>query len=290
MRTVINNNTGTFAVILVLIFVFFAMLPLRPQQKLLYPVVRKMAQAKLDYETRGMAEYQTQNFIIKYTNADKDIVETVAKAAEQARTPVTGALGFSPQEKTTIIIYPGREQMGSSIKQLGSQSAMGVYWGGVIEVLSPHAWMNDGISSEKYIHTGPVLHEYTHLVFDYMTNGNYPRWFTEGLAQYMEYRVNNYEWLTPKNRLDQSLYSMQTLDDNFDSLDNQALAYRESLAAVRYIADVHGEAKLKEVISSLQSGDNMGSAINKALGMSYTQYEQAWKEWAVNNMKNDTSN
>ena len=287
MRTVINNSTGNLMIVLVLLAICLTIISFRPQQKILYPLVRKAAQAKINYETREMACYQTTNFNIKYTDNDKDIVKIVAEAAEAAYVPVGSALGFSAPQRTTIVIYPTREQMDSSIKMLGSQSAMGVYWGGVIEVLSPHAWMKENVSVQKYIHTGPVLHEYTHLVFDYITNGNYPRWFTEGLAQYMEYRVNGYEWITPENNMDKTLYSMSTLDGNFDDLDNQALAYRESLAAVRYIAEVHGDDKLQQVISCLKSGKNMPTAIRQVLGMSYADYEQAWTKWAVNNMKNN---
>ena len=50
---------------------------------------------------------------------------------------------------------------------------------------------------------------------------------------------------------------MSELDGNFDDLPNQALAYRESLAAVRYIADVYGEAKLQQVIEALQAGQSI---------------------------------
>ena len=286
MRTVTNHPASNLVLVLLLAVVFFAIVGLKPQQKLLYPVVRSIAQSKINYETRDMLAYQTPNFIIKYTEQDQNIVGMVAQAAEASYEPVGNALGYYPQGKTTIVIYPDRQKMEHSIGSQGSQNAMGLYWGGVIEVLSPSVWMKDQVGTEKYMQTGPVLHEYTHLVFDYVTDGNYPRWFTEGLAQYMEYRVNGYEWSSRQNRLDQPLYSMQTLDHNFDEVDNQALAYRESLAAVRYISDVHGENKLKEVISLLQSGSSMQKAIQSALGISYDQYEQAWKDWAITHMKN----
>jgi len=162
---------------------------------------------------------------------------------------------------------------------------MGVYWGGAIQLLSPRVWLSGGASVEEFIHSGPMVHEYTHLVFDYLTSGNYPRWFTEGLAQYVEYRVNHYEWQTPTNNLDGTLYTMAELEEDFDQLPNQSLAYRQSLAAVRFIAEVYGEDKLNEMIKALKAGQSMESAIKQTLALDSGAFEQAWQQWAVIHMK-----
>lgn len=287
MRTVSHTDISIITGVLALIFaaVIFLQIPARPQA-LLYPFVRSATVAKIDFETRHLAARETAHFIIKYDPADADTIDMVAQAAEQAYGPVTAVLGQEPGKKTIIVMYHDKAELRKAFGWSGDQSAMGVYWGGVIQLLSPHAWMKPGDSTEEFIHSGPMVHEFTHLVFDYMTNGNYPRWFTEGLAQYVEYKVNHYEWLTANNRFDNQLYTMQELDDHFDDLPNQARSYRESLAAVRYIAEVHGETKLNQVISELKAGRSMDNAIQNALGMDYTAYDQAWREWAVKNMTN----
>ncbi len=289
ITTVQNNVTiaaGLFGLVLIVLLLF--KVPGRPQMWL-YPLVRQAAQAKVDYQTRGMAEYETAHFIIKYTAADADMVEMVATAAEQAYEPVKAIMGYAPADKTLILIYPDKAGLNKAFGWSGDESAMGVYWGGVIQLLSPRVWLKSGESVTEFIHSGPMVHEYTHLVFDYMTNGNYPRWFTEGLAQYVEYRVNNYEWLTPENTWNHNLYTMADMDDNFDGLASQSLAYRESLAAVRYIAEVHGEDKLQEVIQALKKGQSMDQAIKQATGLDYPAFELAWKQWAAANMKNYTA-
>ncbi len=250
---------------------------------LAYPLARRAAEAKLDYETRDMATYQTPHFTIRYSQADAPTVAMVAQAAEAAYAPVTGALGYAPGGKTLVVIYPDRSALNRNFGWSGDQSAMGVYWGGVIEVLSPSAWFKGGTPGE-FTRTGPMVHEYTHLVFDHVTSGNYPRWFTEGLAQYLEYKVNGYEWRTAGNALTGRLYTQGELDGNFDALPDQALAYRESLAAVRYIAAVHGEARLRAVIAALAAGRPLPGAINDALGMDYGMYAAEWQKWAKDNM------
>jgi len=291
MKPVVHGDlglvTGLLAVFIAVLL--FVQIPARPQMWL-YPLVRQGAQAKLNYETRHMAEYQTDHFIIKYTPADAGMVQMVAQAAEQAYNPVINELGFTPKGKTLILVYPDKAELRKAFGWSGNESAMGVYWGGVIQLLSPRVWLKDGDSVAEFIQQGPMVHEFTHLVFDHVTSGNYPRWFTEGLAQYVEYQVNGYEWMAPTNNLNQTLYTMDQLDNDFDDLDNQSLAYRQSLAAVRYIAEVHGDDKLKQVISSLKAGLSIDKAIKQATGMSYAEYDAAWRGWAAANMKNYQDN
>ena len=266
----------------VLAMTFFMLLPARPQMWL-YPLVRQTAQAKMNYETRSLAVCETAHFTIKYDQQDADVVQMVAQAAEKAYQPVIDALGYSPEGKSLVLIYPNRQELNQAFGWSGDQSAMGVYWGGVIQVLSPHVWLKD-TSQEEFIHSGPMVHEFTHLVFDHMTEGNYPRWFTEGLAQYVEYKVNHYEWRSRSNSLAGKVYTMAELDANFDALPDQSLAYRESLAAVRYIAEVQGEAKLRQVIGALRGGKNLQQAIADTLGMDYDTYTAAWQQWAAATM------
>ncbi len=248
-----------------------------------YPLIREAAAAKMDYQTRNLAATETPHFTIKYAEQDADTVAIVAQAAEAAYQPVTQGLGYTPEGKTIIIINRSRSELNRNFGWSGDQSAMGVYWGGVIQVLSPHVWLKD-TTADSFIRSGPMVHEFTHLVLDHLTRGNYPRWFTEGLAQYEEYQINGYEWQTANNSLQGQLYPMSQLDKSFDSLPNQALAYRESLAAVRYIAEVHGEDKLRQVISLLTAGRSMADAIATSLGMDYDSFNVAWPRWARANM------
>jgi hypothetical protein len=278
-------NLVTGMLLLAAVVLVFVLVPARPQMWL-YPLVREGAQAKLNYETRYMSETATEHFIIKYTPADAGTVAMVAQAAEQAYAPVTHELGFEPKGKTVILVYPDKNELRKAFGWSNNESAMGVYWGGVIQLLSPQAWMKDGYTVSEFIQTGPMVHEFTHLVFDHVTNGNYPRWFTEGLAQYVEYKVNGYEWIVPTNTLHQTLYTTAQLGGDFDQLDNQALAYRESLAAIRYITEVHGEDKLKQVIAELKTGRSLETAINKSIGMDEAAFDSAWRAWAVEHMKN----
>lgn len=285
MRSITIHDTSMLIVIIGLLFIVLLCLnaPLRPQMWI-YPLVRQAAQFKVNYETGYMSVYETEHFRIKYTQSDADTIGMIAEAAEAAYTPVTRELGYAPQDKTLILVQPDRNELRQAFGWSGNESAMGVYWGGVIQLLSPHAWLNTGATVQEFIHSGPMVHEYTHLVFDHLTNGNYPRWFTEGLAQYVEYRVNDYEWQTATNQLDGKLYTMAELNGDFDNLPNQSLAYRQSLAAVRYIAEVYGDDALREIIDGLKAGQNMDKVIQKSLGLDSIAFARSWQQWAVTHM------
>ncbi len=281
MRKVLIGEANTFIMVAGLLFIlmlFFAM-PTKPRMWL-YPLVRQAVQIKVNYEARDMATYETAHFRIKYAPVDADTVSMIGQAAEAAYQPVVETLQYAPSGKTLILIHSNKNQLRQAFGWSGNESAMGVYWGGTIQLLSPHVWLNDGESVEEFIHSGPMVHEYTHLVFDHITNGNYPRWFTEGLAQYVEYRANHYEWITADNVLDDRMYTMRELEDSFDELSNQSLAYRQSLAAVRYIAEVYGEDTLQDIVKSLRAGDSLDKAISKNAGMDYAAFENSWKQWA----------
>lgn len=276
------------AALAVLLAIYVAMqAPLLPRM-LLYPAVRDAARLKFSYETQDMLVRETPHFIIKFRPQDANMVNMVAQAAETSYQPVTHLLGFAPPGKTLVIIYPNKNELRRAFGWSGNESAMGVYWAGVIEILSPDNWLPPGSAAAQaktFTQSGPMTHEFTHLVLDYMADGNYPRWFTEGMAQYAEYRINNYEWLTPDNDLRQRpLYTMQQLDGDFDALPNQALAYRESLAAVRYIAAVYGEDKLPAMVRELQHGRPLPATIKDVLGISYDAFAAAWPAWAETHM------
>ncbi|MDF2570260.1 MAG: hypothetical protein K0R55_1864 [Sporomusa sp.] len=274
---------------LVLAGLLFSIIPGRPQMWL-YPLVRQAMQMKIDYQTKDMLAKETPHFVIKYTANDSDMIDMVAEAAEDAYAPVTTALNYAPGRKALILVYSDRQAMKKAYGWAGDTNAMGFYWGGVIQILSPKAWMKNSQSTEEFIATGPIAHEYTHLVLDYLAKGNYTRWFTEGLAQYVEFKANGYEWVTVDNRLTGRIYTMNELDANFDELPNQALAYRQSLAAVRYIAEVHGDAKLTQVLNYLKAGVKVDRAIEKTLGMDYSTYESMVNLWAKDNMKQYSKN
>lgn len=252
-----------------------------------YPLSRDLIETYEVSKLGSLHVQESSHFIIRYREEDAQMVPMITAAAEQAYEPVTTSLGYSPARKSTVVVMSSRREMQKSLGWSAEQSAMGVYWAGMIQVLSPRAWLRgDSLvdQTDDFIRNGPLAHEFTHLVVDAKARGNYPRWFTEGIAQYQEYRLNGYEWITASNTLTRELYTISDLEKNFDDLPNQSLAYRESFAAVRYIYENYGDTSIREILDELNRGKAMPGALKDVLGMDYPQYEEAWQQWAYINM------
>ncbi|OPY58463.1 MAG: hypothetical protein A4E55_00869 [Pelotomaculum sp. PtaU1.Bin035] len=252
-----------------------------------YGAVREVMKAYTIIGAWKMDKISSEHFSVRFMPDKRAEAEMVLETAEHFYYPVTGDFGFSPRGRIPLILYSSREELNKSFGWEANESAMGVYWAGAIRVLSPGVWAgeeNPEQIREIFASSGPVAHELTHLIVDYLTGGNYPRWFTEGVAQYEEYKLTGFTFDDAAGSLRQPLYSMSELDSGFDSLPNQALAYKESFAAVLYIDRCYGEDTIYELIHELGQGNDLSVALEKVLKVDLRQFETQWQEWYVPNV------
>lgn len=250
-----------------------------------YWTAREIFKAYSVAGTWNMDKLTSEHFYVKFRPEDRADAELVLETAELFYEPVTSDFGYTPRGRVPIILYSSKADLNRSFGWEAKESAIGVYYAGSIRVLTPRSWICEtgpGSVKETFISSGPMVHEFTHLMVDYLTGGNYPRWFTEGLAQYEEYKLTGFEFNEPAGSVNQSLYSMRDIAENFDDLPNQSLAYREAFTAVRYIAGVYGEKTLYDLISSLGEGMEFEKAMQKHLKLDYPGLEKCWREWTLN--------
>jgi len=247
-----------------------------------YELYREFARIHMEFRSRDLPSLEGRSVRVKYQEKDAEYAPIVLAASEKFYRPVAQKYGLKMREKVTVVVYPSKEELNASFGWPASESAMGVYWAGVIRVLSPGTWA-EGDSPEEikdnFTNVGPMAHELTHLAVDYATRGNCPRWFTEGLAQLEEYRLTGFRF-SYQSGTGEDFYSLKEMDRGFDDLPDQALAYRESLSAVEYINGVHGEEKLLEIVSMLGSGRGIGESLKDSLGMELPSFEQNWRTWS----------
>lgn len=274
----IGASFKTVSVVLVFILVITLLVSRNSQA-----IMRFMVGQEINLSTTAFNETKTAHYNIKYTTVDADWVPLVADSAEQAYSSVTKTFGQQPRERTTIVIYPNSSSLARSFGWDRDEKAMGVYWAGSIRVLSPREWMAPGDSSDRFTREGPMTHEFAHLMVDELTRGNYNRWWTEGVAQYIEKQSTGFEFADPfAGGQEQSYYQLSSLDRNFDKLD-QSIAYWESLKAIEYIAKTNGEDSLFQIMDQLGEGKSLQTAIEKTLGVDYRTWEQDFYSYLEKN-------
>lgn len=257
----------------------------------IYGVIREIARGQMLIRTYGWQQIEDDHLLIRYQDGeDKDGAALVRDTTNLFFQQICSDFDFLAEQKIVIVVYSSREELNASFGWPASENAMGVYWGGVIRVLAPQVWINDDNSEMvrlAFQHSGPMAHEMTHLVLDYLARGNYPRWFTEGLAQYEEYKITGFVFDQQAGIWDQGLYTLAMMNRNFDALPDQSLAYRQSLSAVEYIIAVYGEEGLHSIIENLTKDVNFNNSMELALGVTPGQFESAWHKWLSKELQQD---
>lgn len=233
----------------------------------------------------GWEKAASDHFILSYLPEDEPYAGLVLAEAETVYREFAKQFRFAPQKPVPLVLYAHHEQMQERFGWPASEKASGVYYGGVIYLLSPRVLLPDtGAASpggrelaEWYHHEGPLVHEYTHLYLDMLANNNFPRWYTEGLAQLVEYEMIGYEWVSLDNRLNQQpLYPFDQLHRDFDKLENVALAYRQSFKWVQFMKQVHGEEALVRFHQQLARQIPFERAWEEVFGQSLERSYDIW--------------
>lgn len=246
-----------------------------------YVLFREVSRIALLLRTSHMHSLESEHFLVRYSGGEKVYAKLVLKTAEKFYDPIASQYSFSSKHKIPIIMYANGSALNASFGWSANESAIGVYWAGAIRVLSPLAWMGEREIAQMenvFMTSGPVVHELTHLAVDYATQGNYTRWFTEGLAQYEEYRMTGFRFEKPLFEQGQ-LYSLAELDQKFDHSAEQALAYYQSFSLVEYMMDRYGRDSVDAMIDKLKKGSSMEEALENILNQNIKDFEHAWLQW-----------
>ena len=251
-----------------------------------YQGMRTLYQAQQSKHLDTFNQAETPHFIFHFGDLNPESLALIQNESEHIFSGVNQFFNYSPSRKIPVVIYPTSQSLNSSFGWEGDRSPMGVYWMGYIKILSPDVWIKgDSADQARVFQTiGPMAHEYTHYVVDCQTNGNYPRWFSEGLAQYVEQSLSYYTIKPPEAQW-QPLYDFSQLEKTFDSDVNQTFAYWQSLQAVTYLIDQYGQDIIPQILDQLAKGRSFQTVLKSLTGLSYDTLTQA----LLNNPSYETS-
>lgn len=200
MWRVIRNWRRCFALLGVLALLAASLRNPAALKSYFYGAFREGSRLVLDLQNQHLLVLEGKNFRVQYQDLDANVAGLVLDTAESIFTSVNQSLGFVPTRKVPVVIYPDEQSLARCFGWPADEAALGVYWIGTIRILSPNVWAAgpDGtVDAAAFIENGPMAHEYTHYVIDYLTGGNYPRWFTEGVAQWQEKRLTGFAFSNP---------------------------------------------------------------------------------------------
>jgi hypothetical protein len=228
-------------------------------------------------QTANWPSIEDRHFIVKYQRGDESSARMVLAEAERVYQPLGSFFGCFPGQKVPILVYPDRSSLNRAFGWGSDESAMGVYWAGVIRVLSPRVWMGDEpVSQQQQIFQsrGPVAHEYTHLLVDYRTGGNYTRWLTEGLAQYAEATITG--GAPPDRERLEVDEPVNQLDRRFDDPVWQDYTYTVSLDLISYLISSFGSASVPRLLDALNRGEPIDQAFTQVYGITLNQFIESY--------------
>lgn len=242
-----------------------------------YKALRVFAQMKSSELTPEFNVYETENFIIKYTDEDEDVVKDIGGIFEKSYKVEGLHYDYYPKGKTIVFVYSDQESMWDYQQSVKGQAVMGLYNMGIIHVLSPKAYLDQiQINEKNFEENGPILHEYVHRIIDDRSGGNIELWLTEGLALYEEYAVDGTEWA--EGFIYERYFTGDELRNSFMELD-ETQSYKQSLDIVRGLIEEHGRDNIISLLDELNKGSTLDEAFLKVYGNDLNEYidSSAWK-------------
>ncbi|MCL5115750.1 MAG: hypothetical protein M1272_01170 [Firmicutes bacterium] len=252
----------------------------QPIEHTFYVAARDADIAATEVRLSGWPTLQNAHFRVYYPPGQAREASWVLTSATQALPYEEQNLTEVPQHRLTIVVYSTQAAMNASVGLPADANNIGYDYNGVMDILSPEAWIGTDAEAKKaFLTQGPVPHELGHALLNLKANANYPNWFNEGVAQYEDMKVTGYQWITPTNSLTGPLYTMSQLDHSFYELPNQSLAYRQGLALVSYLETVHGEKAFQAFLGQLTRGESFSTALRHVYHLSSTEaLFSAWQE------------
>jgi hypothetical protein len=222
---------------------------------------------KVEREWRAEAGFRrevTPRFVVKYrATLDADARREIVTQLEAAAARVGGLLAYTPQERTTVVLYEQHEFR---------------------DVTRVHAWATGLFDGKIRLPVGRlrpsahelerlVAHEYAHAAIHDLARGRAPRWLHEGLAQVLEGATADPILRAPSGL---TLAGVEALAADQDPLRARA-GYDIAFWIVRDLIERGGMESVRELLARLGAGEPMADAMPRVYGLRLTELESQWR-------------
>lgn len=226
----------------------------------IYPVFRSMESQRLSYTVKDYGGLHYKDFYIRFSQYDGQALEELKRAIDSYGSKVYEYFDYYPNQPVEIILYSEEDEFYDRLDIPRSSTTLGAYYGNKLHIVSPlvfeDEYSDDGVLSNVFVH------EFAHLVIDHLTRGNYPLWFTEGGALYMEYILLGDEWGQDIEEFQP--FPIEELNDGFMGADEN-LAYKQSFLLIKEIIETYGQEKYFALLDRLGKGEGFSATFNAVL-------------------------
>jgi len=132
-----------------------------------------------------------------------------------------------------------------------------------------------------------LVHEYVHVLEGELSQGNAPRWLSEGLAEWADAELvddGEVDELVLLPGEHPGLSEIEGLFHAGHSVDDEEMefAYAGALSAVAFLIDRHGTWDARQFLVNLRE-QSEGHAFREAFGETQRAFEKAWHQWLGEN-------
>ncbi len=236
---------------------------------------------KVQYHNFDWKTIETQHFIIYYYDGGKFLAEYCALTAEESYKHIRNDFLYELKERISIILYNSHNhfQETNTSAAIPEESV-----GGYTEFMKNRVVLPYPGNWEGFRHV--IHHELTHAVMNQMLFGsnlsaiaggiqglNMPLWLIEGIAEFQSRGgwENEGDIYIRDGLYYNYLPPIQYLSGYFIYKGGQNILY--------FISQKYGSKKIGDIFRNLSVFSTTESAFKKAIGLNYSELNNAWKKW-----------
>jgi len=220
---------------------------------------------------------KTHDVTIKYEKGLSGVSNEIGSLIPSLKEETEKRIGLPINFSFDIIIYRDRK----TFRRLVNRDMIAAFAipGEALIVLDYSQFRHDPLTLKLI-----VMHEMCHLLLHKnIAENNLPRWFDEGLSQWVSSGIN--EIVYPRSTdvlkmafISGTLLPFSTISEALppDTAD-LILSYEQGRSMVDYIEQRYGMDSIKGIISRLSSGAGFHDAVNDELGADFTEIEKKWR-------------
>ena len=242
--------------------------------------------------TKNFISQETEHFIIRYEGGPDEVLLIYAKEVLEKSYHVLGKiLGYYPQGKVLIEIYPDREPFSKisplSMKDILTSGTVALCKYNRIMMISP------GSLVRGYNWMDTLSHEFVHYLLTKKSRNRLPLWMHEGIAKMLETRWrSDLKYMSPimetilsealKNNYRVDLKDMMPSLAKLKTAEDVQLAYAEVSTMMEYLTEKKGIETFSYLLDDLAKRKNFDDSFLARVGVDLSSFQSEWEIWAKN--------